>query len=85
MSNSTESRVRFRVDTFSGLSESSSVGTLFFVKIRRLADVGDLGADFRLRRIRRDKVAGEASHSVSRACPRTENEGCAFRHLVGIT
>ena len=83
VSNSTEPRVQFGVDTFSGLSEPSSGRTLFFVEIHGLADVGELGS-FRFRRVGRDKVAREASRSVSRACPGTENEGCAFRHLVGV-
>ena len=39
----------------------------FLVEIRRLADVGELGADFRFSRVRRGKVAREASRSVSRA------------------
>ena len=56
----------------------------FLVEIRRLADAGELGAVFRFGRIRRDKVAGEASRSVSRACLGTKNEGCAFRHVVGV-
>ena len=47
-------------------------------------DVGDLGADFRFRRIRRGKVAREASRSVSRACLGTKNEGCAFRHVIDV-
>ena len=78
MSNSTEPRVRVGVDTFPGLSESSSSRTSFFVEIRRLAGVGDLGAGFQFRRIRRDEVAGENSRSVSRACPGAENEGRAL-------
>ena len=57
----------------------------FLVEIRGLADVGDLGACFLFRRVWRDKVAGEAARSVSRACSGTENEGCAFRHVVGVT
>ena len=56
----------------------------FFVEIRRFADAGELGAGFWFRRIRRDEVTGEASRSVSRGCPRTKNEGCAFRHVVGV-
>ena len=56
----------------------------FLVEIRGLTDVGELGAGFQFRRVRRDKVAGEASHSVSRTCPITKNEGCAFRHVVGV-
>ena len=56
----------------------------FFVEIRRLADVGSLGAGFLFGQIGRDKVAGEAARSVSCACPGTENEGCAFRHVVGV-
>ena len=47
-------------------------------------DVGDLGAGFWFKRIKRDKVAGEASRFVSRASLGTENEGCAFRHVVGV-
>ena len=47
-------------------------------------DVGELGAGFRFRRVRHDKVAGRASRSVSRASPGTENEGCAFRYVVGV-
>ena len=84
VSNSTEPRVQFGVDTFSGLSEPSSGRTLFFVEIHRLMDVGDLGADFQLRRIRRDKMAREASRSVSRAYPGAKNESCAFWHVVGV-
>ena len=56
----------------------------FLVEIRGLADVGELGAGFRFRRVRCDKVAEEASCSVSRTCPRTKNEGCAFQHVVGV-
>ena len=56
----------------------------FLIDIRGLADVGELGAGFRSRRVRRDKVAGKASRSVSRASPGTENEGRAFRHVVGV-
>ena len=56
----------------------------FLVEIRGLAEAGELGAGFRLRRVRRDKVAGEASRSVSCACPGAEDEGCAFRHVVGV-
>src|SRR6185312_16553060 len=56
----------------------------FLVEIRGLADAGELGADFRFRRVRRDKVAGKASRSISRASPGTENEGRAFWHVVGI-
>ena len=56
----------------------------FLVKIRRLADAGELGAGFLFRRFRRDKVAGEASRSVSRASPGTKNEGRAFWHAVGV-
>ena len=55
-----------------------------FVEIRRLADVGKLEDGFQFRRVRREKVAGEATRSVSRACLGTENEGCALRHVVGI-
>ena len=47
-------------------------------------DVGELGGGFRFRRVGRDKVAGEAALSVSRACLGTENEGCALRHIVGV-
>jgi hypothetical protein len=54
------------------------------VEIRGLTDVGELGAGFRFRQVRRDKVAREASRSVSRVCPRTENEGCAFRHVIDV-
>ena len=46
----------------------------FLVRIRSLADVDELGAGFRFRRVRRDKVAGKASRSISRASPGTENE-----------
>ena len=56
----------------------------FLVEIRGLADVGKLGAGFRFRRVRCDKVTGDASRSVSRTCPRTENKGCAFWHVVGV-
>ena len=56
----------------------------FLVEIRGLADLGELGAGFRFRRVRRDKVAGKASRSVSRASPGTKNEGCAFWHVVGV-
>ena len=56
----------------------------FLVEIRGLADAGELGADFRFRRVRRDKVAGKASRSVSRGSPETENEGRAFWHAVDI-
>ena len=56
----------------------------FFVEIRGLADVGELGADFRFRRVRRDKVAGKASRSISRASLGTENKSRAFWHAVGV-
>ena len=56
----------------------------FLVGIHSLADVDELGADFRFRRVRRDKVAREVSRSVSRASLGTENECCAFRHVVGV-
>ena len=56
----------------------------FFVEIRRLTDVGDLRGGFWIRRVWRDKVVGEAALSVSRACPGTKNEGCAFWHVVGV-
>ena len=57
----------------------------FLVEIRGLAEVGELGAGFRFRRVRHDKVAGEASRSViSRASPGTENESRAFWHAVGV-
>ena len=56
----------------------------FLVEIHELADAGELGAGFRFRRVRHDKVAGKASHSVSSASPRTENEGRAFWHAVGV-
>ena len=57
----------------------------FLVKIRELADVCELGDGFRFRRDRRGKVAGEVARSVSRACPGTENESCALRHVVSVT
>ena len=38
----------------------------FLVEIRGLTDVSELGAGFRFRRLRRDKVAGKASRSISR-------------------
>ena len=56
----------------------------FLVETRGLADVGELGAGFRSRRVRRDKMAGKASRSISRASPGTENEGRAFWHTVGV-
>ena len=56
----------------------------FLVEIRGLADVGELGVDFRSRRVRRDKVARKVSHSISRASLGTENEGRAFWHAVGV-
>ena len=55
-----------------------------FVEIRRLADVGELEDGFRFRRVRREKVAGEATRSVSRACLGTENEGCALWNVVSV-
>ena len=54
------------------------------VEIRGLADAGELGAGFRLRRVWRDKVAGKASCSITRASPGTENESRAFWHAVGV-
>ena len=56
----------------------------FLVEMRGLADASELGAGFRFRHVRRDKVGGKASRSISRVCPRTENEGCAFRHVIGV-
>ena len=56
----------------------------FLVEIRGLADAGELGAGFRFRRVRHDKVAGKASRSISRASPGTENKSRAFWHAVGI-
>ena len=56
----------------------------FFVKICCLADVGELGGGFRFRRVGRDKVAGEAALSVSRASLGTENKGCALRQFGGV-
>ena len=56
----------------------------FLVEIRGLADVGELGAGFRFRRVRRDKVAGKASRSIRRASPKTENESCAFWHALAL-
>ena len=56
----------------------------FLIEIHGLADVGELGAGFRFRRVRRDKVAGEAARSVSHACLGTENKSCALRHVVGV-
>src|SRR6185503_15440174 len=56
----------------------------FLVEIRGLADVGELGADFRFRRVRHGKVAGKASRSISRASPGTENESRAFWHAIGV-
>ena len=56
----------------------------FLVEIRGLADADELGAGFRFRRVRRDKVAREASRFVSRASPGTENEGCALGHIVSV-
>ena len=56
----------------------------FFVEIRRIADVGELGSGFRFRLVRHDKVAGEAARFVSRASPRTENKGRALGHVVGV-
>ena len=56
----------------------------FLIEICRLADVGELGAGFQFRRVRRDKVAGKASRSISRASPGTENESRALWHAVGV-
>jgi len=56
----------------------------FLVEIRGLADVGELGAGFRFRQVRRDKVAGKASRSISRASLGTKNESRAFCHAVGV-
>ena len=56
----------------------------FLVEIRGLADAGELGVGFRFRRVRRDKVAGKASRSISRASLGTENKSRAFWHAVGI-
>ena len=56
----------------------------FLVEIRGLADLGELVADFRFRRVRCDKVAGKASRSISRASLGTENESRAFCHAVGV-
>ena len=56
----------------------------FLVEIRGLANAGELGAGFRFRRIRRDKVAGKASRSISRASLGTENESRAFCYAVGV-
>ena len=56
----------------------------FLVEIRGLADAGELGAGLQFRRVRRDKVAGKASRSISRASPGTENESRAFWHAVGV-
>ena len=83
MSNSTDPRVRVGVETFFVLSESSLSRALFFIEIHGLMDVGELGS-FQLRRVGRDKVAREASRSVSRAGPGTENEGCALEHVVSV-
>ena len=54
------------------------------VEIRGLADAGELGAGFRFRRVRHDKVAGKASRSISRASPGTENKSRALWHAVGV-
>ena len=56
----------------------------FLVEIRELADIGELGAGFRFRRVRCDKVAEKASCSISRASPGTENESRALWHVVGV-
>ena len=56
----------------------------FLVQIRGLADTGELGAGFRFRRVRCDKVAGKASRSISRASPGTKIESHAFWHAVGV-
>ena len=56
----------------------------FLVEVHGLADAGELGAGFRFRRVRRDKVAGKASRSISRASLGTENKSRAFWHAVGV-
>ena len=56
----------------------------FSVEFYNLADFDGSIDDFQLRRIGRDKVAGEASRSVRRTSPRAENENCALRHVVGV-
>ena len=43
-----------------------------------------MGAGFRFRRARRDKVAGKASRSISCASPGTENESRATGTLLAL-